>query len=87
MWNPKNKTSEKQNRLIDNGNELFDTRVGQGLGADKIISGDKEIQATRYKISKSWGYNVQIGNTVNDCNNFGWGWMVTGLIVGIGCNV
>lgn len=39
---------------------------GGAWGAEKIISGDKERQAPRNKISKSWGYNVQIGNTVKD---------------------
>jgi len=42
----------------------------------KIIKGDKEIQAPSYKINKSWGYNVQIWNIVNDIiiTLYGGGW-------------
>ena len=52
--------SRKQMNIIDSYRQETNLiiRVRRGCGMDKIGEGDKEVQTT-YKISKSWGCNVQ----------------------------
>ena len=47
---------QKQNPHTEN--KLVITRGGKGDGRSKISEGSKEVQTTRYKISKLQGYNI-----------------------------
>ena len=47
---------QNRNRLSDTVNKLV-VAIGEG---------DYEVQTSNYKINKSWGCNVHIGNIVNN---------------------
>lgn len=51
----------KQNKiqLIDTKNSLLVARGWEQCGVGKTSEGDQEVQASNYKISKSWGCNIQ----------------------------
>ena len=59
MWNLKKQ--KQKTKLINKENRLVVVR-GRGQRVSKIGEGDPKAQTSSYKISKSWGYNVQHGD-------------------------
>ena len=51
----------KKNKLIDAENRFVVARGGGGQ-VGKMGEGSQKVQTSSYKISKSWGYNVQHGD-------------------------
>ena len=81
MWNLKNKTNKQikwtkynRNRLINR--EQVVARGETEQGGCRIGEGDWEVQTSRYKINKSQGCKVYIGNTVKNIVTtlYGDGW-------------
>ena len=66
----KTKQMDKENKT-ERGTQIHETNCwlpeeGEGLGAAKIGEGDQKVQTYHYKLSKSWGEKLSIGNIVNN---------------------
>ena len=65
--NKTNRQNKTKSRLIDTENRLAVARgLGNVGGGGKMDYRDQQVPTSSYNISKSWGWNIQHGNTVNN---------------------
>ena len=59
QWNVKNKTKQNQDAVIQKTNWCLPAE--RGVRGVQWVKEDQEVKTSSYKISKSWGHNMQHG--------------------------